>query len=443
MEEHKHFFKWYKTKVTENLEEPPPQVWDKIADELDTNDVWNRIAADLDARAGWFPNRVLYYSLAVLLLLFVTGGSYYYLQNNDGVTLQTVTVRTGTTEQNGQTSRHENKIDRDLEPARSTDPGTSFAEIPSGTKSENTEDKSTRTDRDPDPARSMDQGTSFADIPSGTKSKNTEDESAMSQSLFDSTKRISLIALADKSSSRASLSRVVLHDSMLSVTVGRSAIPGILRASPVPPDDDLQTFRKAFLFGITASAKNTWLLNRQTLSGLEKKTLHSTTPDFGKDLGIVIAYDFSPLFALQAEGNFLSDMGQRYKEYRNGKYVEREIDLVYYNANLMLKYSPHKYRHGFTGSAHAVTGGFFYSLLKHSFERIDGRPTLVDEDYASNDYGAIIGYEYNRYLGERFEFTTALRMNLGLRDIGTNSWLRTTSGSFGLNVAIKYRLLLD
>lgn len=424
MEEHKDFLNWYKTKVTQNLEEPPPQVWEKIADELDTNDVWTRIAADLDTRSGWFPQRVLYASLALVLLLFMAGGSYYYFRNNDGDSSQTVSLRTDTkhrtnaTEQNEQTSRDKNKSERDVNHA--------------GSSNEN----------DADHNRTRSSG-EIEQRNSGRINRRQATVITQAQSLFHSTERSGIIAVGDAGTDRVSLSRVVLPDSMLTVAVGRTALPGILRKLPILPDDDSQTFRKSFLFGITASAKNTWLLNRQTLSGLEKKTLHNTRLDFGKDLGVVIAYDFSPLFALQAEGNFLSDMGQRYEEYRNGKYVEREIDLTYYNANLMLKYSPHKYSHGFAGSAHAITGGFFYSLLKNSFENIDGRPAVASDDYVSDDYGAIIGYEYNRYLGERFEFTTGLRMNLGFRDIGTDPWFRTTSGSFGLNVAIKYRLLLD
>ena len=82
MEDHRDFYDWYKTKITENDQDPPQDAWQNIADELDTNDVWDRIAVELDRPSGWL-SKATYYALPALLLLLLSGGAYYYFNNTN------------------------------------------------------------------------------------------------------------------------------------------------------------------------------------------------------------------------------------------------------------------------------------------------------------------------------------------------------------------------
>lgn len=245
------------------------------------------------------------------------------------------------------------------------------------------------------------------------------------------------IAVAGKGGSVVSL---VVPDSMLTIyPVDASILP----VSPVDVEVHRQEkplYKKSIEFGVTASAKNTWLLNRTTLMGLEKHTLNTTLPDFGKDVGMVVTYHFSRRWSAQAEGLFLSELGQRYQEYRNGKYVDREVDLRYYTMNLVMKY----HRNTIVGAApvngHALIGGIFAGRLQRASEVINDNATDNGYNYTQVNYGLLAGYEYNRYVFKNLVFTTGLRINYGLPNIDALGYSRTATGSFDVNVALKYRL---
>jgi hypothetical protein len=137
---------------------------------------------------------------------------------------------------------------------------------------------------------------------------------------------------------------------------------------------------------------------------------------------------------------FVSEMGQRYNEYRNGKYVNREIDLRFFTANLLLKYSRNRILHGQFLNAHGIIGGIYTRGLNNATQTINGQTTDARVNYSRYDYGMILGYEYNRYLFTNFVITSGLRVNNGFPDIDANSWSRTATGSFDLNIAVKYRI---
>lgn len=234
---------------------------------------------------------------------------------------------------------------------------------------------------------------------------------------------------------------LIVPDSMLAIYPVEAAIlPVSLEDVEANPDDEKPSYQKSIEFGVTASAKNTWLLNRTTLMGLEKHTLTTTLPDFGKDIGMVVTYHFSPRWSAQAEGMFLSELGQRYQEYRNGKYVGREVDLRYYTMNLVMKYN----RNAFIGAApangHALVGGIFAGRLHRATETISDNTTDNADDYTQFNYGVLAGYEYNRYIFKNLVFTTGLRVNYGFPNIDALRYSRTVTGSFDVNVALKYRL---
>ena len=198
-------------------------------------------------------------------------------------------------------------------------------------------------------------------------------------------------------------------------------------------------FSRSLEFGISASVKNTWLLNQTTFMGLEKHTLIHTLPDFGKDVGAVVRYTFSPKLSAQAEGFFISDMGQRYNEYRKGKYIERNVDLNYVHANVLFRYGNNATLLGRLVNGHGFIAGFYYGRLMHASETIDGQARDIRSLYAVSNYGIVTGYEYNQHLFSNFFFSTGVRLNYGLKNIRTHAGSRTATGSFDVNFGLRYR----
>src|SRR5690606_2159983 len=204
-------------------------------------------------------------------------------------------------------------------------------------------------------------------------------------------------------------------------------------------NDNAARFRRSLYVGVNGGVKNTWLLNRNTLTGLEKKTLLNTRLDFGRDFGVIVTYELAPVWQIQAEAG-IAEMGQRYDEYRNGRYISHEIDLEYFQTSLIAKYSPGRYRWGVLSNAHAAFAGVFHGTLRKADDILDGKSAAIQNTYNTYNFGLVIGYEFNRHILPRLEFSTGLRVNLGLGDIGADEWVETRTGSLSLNLALKYRL---
>lgn len=237
------------------------------------------------------------------------------------------------------------------------------------------------------------------------------------------------------------LGRVAAPDSILSISplIVLLQFDSLLTPEAILPVD-APVFNRSLEFGISGSVKNTWLLNQTTFTGLERRSLTATLPDFGKDIGVAIRYNFAPLFTVQAEAFFISDIGQRYNEYRKGKYIEREVDLNYFHGNLLFKYGNNAMQLGRLVNGHGIIGGLYFSKLKAASETIDGHTTDIRDAYAPVDYGLVLGYEYNQHLFSDFFFTSGVRLNYGLNDIRPDASSRTSTGSFDVNFALRYRI---
>lgn len=563
MENNKNFFEWYKRKITENPQDPPANVWQNIADELDTNDVWDKVAARLDNRGGWYFQKPWNYALPALLLLLISGGAYFYHHNafrmtpaataqvyadtDDGSASKSVVTEDGSVDS---TTKEEAVVDakppRDVKitevPEKNvtwdknkvdageeydsdgrvtqgkassssttkiiTEDDTSVAtesvkeKVPRGTttagtkkiflreaKSSTEKAQTNQTQsahiavdtaprsadrdnaeqkmvvenswRDNDDAIASEANDNNHNNDHALPPETSEDDSTgiiirQSQTnitaRYDTAARHSALPAGDKSATLASstqrprystmtVARITVPDSMLSISPVVALIqPDPLAATKAMPPVDPPVFSRSLEFGISGSVKNTWLLNQTTFTGLERRSLTATLPDFGKDIGVAIRYNFAPRFTVQAEGFFISDMGQRYNEYRKGKYIEREVDLNYFHGNLLFKYGNNAMQLGRLVNGHGIIGGLYLSKLISAAETIDAHTTDMRDDYAKADYGVIIGYEYNQHLFSNFFFTSGVRLNYGLKDIRPDASSRTSTGSFDVNFSLRYRV---
>jgi hypothetical protein len=507
MKDDKDFDKWYKTKITENAQDPPEEAWQNIADELDVNDVWHRISVELDSPRGWSPSKAIYYSIPVLLLFLFSGVAYYYFNRtpdlmptstdlaakevgevNEEKPAAARTLVPGTTEilvprkaetlvpattaeddSEEKTAKAETFVagdDNQEKPATAGTLGSSKAEtlVPATTQALLAEDDK---EEKPVTARTFVPGKTEPLVPATTETLTAEDNNqekpatagilvpGKAETLVPATTE-TLAAEDDNEENpatagtliprrtetlvrRAGIPAVIMPDSMLNIyPVTVTLHPDSIEWISVADAPQKLMHDKTIEFGLTASVKNTWLLNRLTLLGLERHTLNTTVPDFGKDIGMVFAYNFSRAFSAQAEGMFISESGQRYKEYRNGKYVDREADLRYYTLNLLLKYNRNKASKALLLNGHSIVGGLYASRLNKATETINGQITQSNayEDY---NYGVILGYEYNRFVSPNLLITSGLRVNYGFPNIDKRLFLKTFTGSFDLNIGVKYR----
>lgn len=236
------------------------------------------------------------------------------------------------------------------------------------------------------------------------------------------------------------LGRIVVPDSMLMI----SPLDATLHYNPqtaekTTPPSTLTRFSPSLEFGISGAIKNTWLLNQTTFMGLERHTLTTTLPDFGKNIGVAIRYNFASAWSAQAEISFLSGMGQRYHEYRKGRYIERDVDLDYFHGKLLVKYGSNAMVLDRLVNGHGIIGGLFFSKLKSATETIDGHTTDLRDAYTPVDYGVVVGYEYNQRVFNNFFFTSGVRLNYGLKNIRPSTASKTGTGSFDVDFGVRYR----
>ncbi|MFW5754775.1 MAG: PorT family protein, partial [Marinilabiliaceae bacterium] len=72
------FLKWYKNKIESGEEEPPPELWDDIQNDLDIDQVYKRLEKSLarDRREVWLWRAT---AAAGILLLLATGALLLFL----------------------------------------------------------------------------------------------------------------------------------------------------------------------------------------------------------------------------------------------------------------------------------------------------------------------------------------------------------------------------
>lgn len=467
MKEDKDFLQWYRSKVRENAQDPPEEVWENISNQLDVNDVWDRVSEELDEKDKMLPGpRQYYYAAAILILLAVVGG------------IINLTSYTGIFQDQPDSTNNKQEITAEMR----QDPPVAEREQPPIVGKENNKDavskatsensqlkqpKGSGVDEEnvqlDKPAVIAEQRTNNSTEVDGAKNQIQESsEIVLGQQKSDLQEKESITKQPGNNSEAIAYSNMMppsekrsrKHDPELVKAIYPSFafhLPdGDLQRVIVPLEEEQilnldssvaildekeQQFYKSFDIGLTGSVKNIWLLNKATYIGLEKHTLTATIADFGKDLGLIGAYTFSNKLGIQGEVFLLAEKGQKYKEYLNGKYVTREIDLNYYSFNLLLNYNLNKRNFG----SSLIIGGYG-SILKTAYEVVDDKATDQSSNFLKHDFGAVIGYEFNRQVMENLIFTTGLRFNYGLMNIYNDKFNPTTAGSLALNFAFKYRI---
>ncbi|HCX99768.1 MAG TPA: hypothetical protein DG754_06470 [Bacteroidales bacterium] len=191
--------------------------------------------------------------------------------------------------------------------------------------------------------------------------------------------------------------------------------------------------------GLVYGYKNTWLLNYETLNGLDPKKLGNTLPTFHQDIGASSTLEFNNRHQIGLEFLWKSETGQNYQQYINASFVDKNINLNY------LKFQAFYYWDFRKIPGHAILGGYI-ARLAMAEEQQEKVRFSIDDSYSNLDYGLLAGYQFNIALGNRIIIKPSVRVTYNLinifrgDDIMPSHFKKTKNLAASLNVSLSYRL---
>lgn len=458
MKEEKDFRQWYQKKVRENAQDPPKEVWENISDRLDVKDVWGKVSAELDEKARLSSGKAkIYYATAALLVLVIIAGvigTVKYELFGFSESLTVINSRYDELKNAVGEEQVEKNIDQKKLRTENRNPLNLLEEdynVMKVWKEENGHEENRHNDLSETNQNTPEQAGPKQKLENKNPTKGDYNKPA-SEGVEDMPADIDqksfqkVASVTDTYQILKFLKPVYplfsfnLQDMNMVIPDSATLAEKMLIASANQVDQEeseKDRQKRSIQIGLVTSAKNTWLLNKLTYTGFEKHTLHTTVPEFGKDIGFLVDYGLSEKLGIKGEAIFLSEMGQKYKEYRNGKYVTRKVNLEYYSFNILLKYKAKRFL-GDRGSDILV--GSYGSVLKNAYESINGEEFDKKSQILPYDFGVIVGYELNREILKNLILTSGLRFNYGLLNVYTNEVNHTSNGSVSLNFAIKYKI---
>lgn len=190
--------------------------------------------------------------------------------------------------------------------------------------------------------------------------------------------------------------------------------------------------------GISVSYNNSWIINDQTLAGLDPANLSDTRISYAPEIGLSAVFASRKGQRFELEYFFISEQNQRFNEYINALYQERKISLHYQkiHASWLFPLNNLPLRAGL---------GAYYSLLNRAEEIIGGQSNSISDLYTRDDYGVSVqlAMEYKLFSG--FVAVPSLRFQYSLKNIFEGNELipgalrKTSNASAGLNLGILYR----
>lgn len=190
--------------------------------------------------------------------------------------------------------------------------------------------------------------------------------------------------------------------------------------------------------GMVYGYKNTWLINHETRNGLDPKKLGNTLVTFNRDMGISSTWAIKGKPFLGIEFLWNSATGQKYQQYIDARFVERDINLDYTRLQAMYIYDYARI------PGQLLLGGYVARL--NLGEETRGDVTFdVSQNYNKLDYGLLAGYQVNVNLHDRIVITPGIRgsynlVNMFKGDGNVPDHFKTTKNfTTGFSFALSYR----
>lgn len=162
--------------------------------------------------------------------------------------------------------------------------------------------------------------------------------------------------------------------------------------------------------GLLYGYKNTWLLNYETLNGLNPRKLGRTIPAFHQDIGASSTLEFNDQHLFGLEFFWKSETGQNYQQYINANFVDRQINLNY------RKFQAFYIRDNNKIPGQVLLGGYIAKLTL-AREMQGNTMFSVNDNYHNLDYGLLAGYQLNIALRNKIIIKPGIRVNYNLMNI--------------------------
>ncbi len=192
--------------------------------------------------------------------------------------------------------------------------------------------------------------------------------------------------------------------------------------------------------GLLYGYKNTWLLNHETRNGLNASKLGASLPTFRQDIGLTSSFEINNRHVFGLEFFWKSEAGQKYQQYINASYMERNIALEYLKLQSFYVW---KYKRI---PGEIIVGGYF-SRLTMAHEIQDKTWFNVNDRYNDLDCGLLAGYQFNIAFKNGMTIKPSVRVSYNVvnifkgDDITPSHFKRTNNLATSLNLSLSYRFL--
>ncbi len=403
-------FKWYKEQVEKNQKDLPGEIWDRIEEELNVEDVWQRIDKRLNKdRFLQRSKRMVYLAAAsiAMLLMVRVYQSVSYTENPQHIALN---------ESTGEQDKNNIYLEPDnSQPTNNNNKTNNSKESVPGKQSQNTSEKQQKQEQN---IHNNEQGLQtiasktitiketyhrkpIENIPNTNETiqngRNNTDITKEKPALPKELKKKNYLA-SNEINNKIENSDINLH-------------------SQLNNPEDITTSRKTknrnYYIGFFSKLQNTWLLNNTTIKGLRSDEMTKTIPNFSNDFAFYAGIDISNTMSIMIEADFRLQNQQKYYEYVNGDYVSKEIRLNYNVLSAQMKYNFYRFFNSSQLRANLVLGGYG-GLLKYGQLKVKDTKRNVENQYNKYDVGFIIGYEFDIRFFNRIALIPGVRYKQGL-----------------------------
>ena len=164
---------------------------------------------------------------------------------------------------------------------------------------------------------------------------------------------------------------------------------------------------------------NTWIFNQNTHGEFGKSEL-AYRPDFGYEYGLHVGLDFNESLGIQMEWISNSVQGQQYEDNLYSGHTTREVDLVYTKFPLMLKYKKARLS---PRTQNLIVRNYVLGMQYAQLQSANITTNEVSEEslqrFDRNEVSAILGLEYDIFLGKHLFFSIGGRASVGGSDINS------------------------
>jgi hypothetical protein len=203
------------------------------------------------------------------------------------------------------------------------------------------------------------------------------------------------------------------------LTVQDSGTPQLNNNLPVitiPPESGKMQNINRFAAGISFIEKNTWMINQETVDGLDKQSLSTTKAQFLSDFGILVRFNLNEKWAFEGSSFLLSRTGQSYNLFLNGIYITKIYKLKYYSFEMSARYALYKFP-GFNFIKSYLVAGPYVSFLNSASKTINNSLSDISSDYNPTDYGLVIGSDLEIRILKRLSVAPGIRIKYGIPNI--------------------------